>query len=190
MKPMEIETGRLYIKAIESVDLDDCCNTFMLDTVVQKYLCWTCSTKKEAKGFIDEWQLNYNSPDKVYWLWGIFLKETEKCIGIIDCIEGMLGYVLGRHYWNKGIMSEAAAAVLQCMFRHTTTREIIAEHNVENVYSGKVLQNIGMNYIKQIPGEDNTGKCLNNLYLMTIGRYEYQSRYNKLYKNILFRFCN
>lgn len=187
MRPIEIETERLYIKAIDISDLGDYCDNFLLDTVVQKYTCWTCSNKKDAKGFLEEWQLNYNSPDRIYWLWGIYLKETGKCIGSIDCIEGMLGYVLGRQYWNKGITSEAAAAVLQCMFRHTITREIIAEHNVENVYSGKVLQKVGMTYVKQISGEDNTGKCKNDLYMMTIGRYEHQARYNQLYKGITFR---
>lgn len=58
--------------------------------------------------------------------------------------RGELGYWLGRAWWNLGIASEAARAVLQFGFDQLGLNRIDAHHLARNPASGRVLLKAGM----------------------------------------------
>ncbi len=55
-----------------------------------------------------------------------------------------LGYWIGKKHWNRGIASEAAAAMLEHGFSTLNLGRIFAGHYLANPASGKVLRRIGM----------------------------------------------
>ena len=55
-----------------------------------------------------------------------------------------LGYWTARPWWNRGIASEAAPAIIQFGFSHLGLNRIYAHHMTRNPASGRVLENAGM----------------------------------------------
>lgn len=98
--------------------------------------------------------------------WAIVLKETNEPIGAIGYCnpegsgipardgEPLIGYWIGKPYWNMGICTEALKMVLDY---DKSILSFISGHYVDNIASGKVMQKCGF-----IPtGEkttDQTGK--------------------------------
>ena len=58
--------------------------------------------------------------------------------------EAWIGYVLAREYWGKGIMTEAARALLAFGFGELGLHRITATCRPENIGSQRVLEKIGM----------------------------------------------
>ena len=58
--------------------------------------------------------------------------------------NAMLGYWVGKPYWNQGYCTEAARAVLRYGFETLGLNRIYATHFQRNPASGRVMQKIGM----------------------------------------------
>lgn len=58
--------------------------------------------------------------------------------------QAELGYWIGRPYWNRGLATEAAGAVLRFGFEELGLNRIHAGHFAHNAASGRVLERIGM----------------------------------------------
>ena len=84
--------------------------------------------------------------------WAITVKSDGTVIGGIGLhitrIETVreLGYVLHPDFWGKGIMTEAAKAVIEFGFTDLHLDGIIVFRNVNNVRSGRVIQKCGFRY--------------------------------------------
>ncbi len=82
----------------------------------------------------------------------IVLRETGELCGAIGLrpesqhLRAEIGYWLGVPYWNRGIMTEAAAAVLDYGFSELGLNRIFAGHFTRNPASGRVMQKIGMTF--------------------------------------------
>ena len=57
-----------------------------------------------------------------------------------------LGYVLGRDYWQKGIMHEACKAVIIYLFCYTNYIVINASTFIDNLRSQNVLEKLGFKF--------------------------------------------
>ena len=57
-----------------------------------------------------------------------------------------LGYELARRLWNRGLMTEAASAVIDEAFRKLPLRKILAHAIVANVGSTRVMEKVGMRH--------------------------------------------
>lgn len=58
--------------------------------------------------------------------------------------HGELGFWLGARYWGRGLMPEAARAVVEWGFATLRLRRIYAQYLGENHASGRVLEKVGM----------------------------------------------
>jgi ribosomal-protein-alanine N-acetyltransferase len=58
--------------------------------------------------------------------------------------RGVLGYWIGRPYWNKGYCTEATRAIVEYGFRSLGLNRVQAFHFEPNPASGRVLEKIGM----------------------------------------------
>ncbi len=67
-------------------------------------------------------------------------------IGLHDRDDGKaeLGYWIGIPYWNKGLVTEAAQAVLDFGFKKLEFNKIFATHFLHNPASGRIMEKIGM----------------------------------------------
>ncbi len=63
-------------------------------------------------------------------------------MGVVG-ITGHLGYWLGKPFWGKGYMSEAAGALVDAYFDHTRTKQIVSGAFADNPVSAKVLRKLG-----------------------------------------------
>ena len=91
-----------------------------------------------------------------YGLWASESKETNECIGFLGlshprfeneftpCVE--IGWRLKFDYWNRGIATEGAKAVLEYGFKDLLLTEIYSWTTTPNKGSERVMQKIGMDY--------------------------------------------
>ena len=82
----------------------------------------------------------------------IVLAQEEQLIGAIGLEidtrhdRGELGYWIGKPYWSKGYVTEAARAVLEYGFTVRNLNRIFAFHFSRNPASGKVMRKLKMTH--------------------------------------------
>ena len=89
---------------------------------------------------------------------GHCLKENpEQVIGDISIVavddndsSCEIGYVLGKAYWGRGIMTEALKTVLDFCFTQAGFQKVRARYASLNPASGRVMEKAGMFYLKTI----------------------------------------
>lgn len=87
--------------------------------------------------------------------WAIELKETGEAIGAMgygpSCScnlparegEPLIGYWVGRPYWNQGICTEALNLMLDHIRKTTEIKSLISGHFIDNPASGRVMEKCG-----------------------------------------------
>ena len=102
---------------------------------------------EEARQFYEErFASNYAQPQG--YAYAICLQEDNVPIGYIKVeMEAPhdLGYGLRREYWHRGIVTEAAKAVV-AQVKQDGLPYITATHDRNNPRSGGVMRNVGMTY--------------------------------------------
>ena len=148
-----LETPRLLLRKVLLTDAQAMFNNWASDKEVTKFLSWPAHANVEVtKAVIDSWQPEYEKPDHYQWV--IVLKENgPEPIGMISVVnhsdpilKAELGYCLGKHWWHKGIMSEALQAVIRFLFLEVGMNRIEAKHDPNNPHSGGVMRKCGMQY--------------------------------------------
>ncbi len=146
-----IYTERLVLRPFEKGDELAMFKNWTYDERVAKWCRWTphksvAQTKELLKTYLDKSKNNYE------YRFAITLKEKNEPIGCIDAVEvsvdnktATIGYVLCFDYWNKGYLTESLTALINHLFNNGFER-VIAEHRVENVASGRVMQKSGMTF--------------------------------------------
>lgn len=100
----------------------------------------------DSKKIAKEWADGTKKID--YYNWAI--EYEGKVIGNISVVqhdtlwEAVMGWQIDTPYWNKGIMTEAASAVFDFLFREAGFHRISAGHDTRNPASGKVMEKLGM----------------------------------------------
>ena len=149
-----IETKRLIIRPFVIDDSEmvyECCNDFeVVKTTLG--LPWPY-TKEIAEKWISKKDGEIKSGSS-YEL-GICFKENPK--KIIGCVALMgtnslakkaeLGYWIKREFWNQGIATEAAKAIIDYGFNVLNLNSIYARYFDINPASGKVMEKCGMKFV-------------------------------------------
>jgi [ribosomal protein S5]-alanine N-acetyltransferase len=87
--------------------------------------------------------------------WAIHLKSTNEFIGwcglkyLVDTDEIDLGYRLMQQFWGNGYAFEAAKHTMDYGFNQLHLKTIVGRAHVENTGSLKILQKLGMQFIKE-----------------------------------------
>ncbi len=79
---------------------------------------------------------------------GIFRKSDGRFLGYLHAEDGDshdLGYALGRDYWGRGYVTEAARRLLE-QLRAEGVPFVTATHDRNNPKSGAVMRRLGMRY--------------------------------------------
>ncbi|HLO04049.1 MAG TPA: GNAT family N-acetyltransferase, partial [Symbiobacteriaceae bacterium] len=117
----ELTTERLLLRKLTLADTDDR-HHFLSDELVTRFLPFEAhKTKEETEAgiryYLDLYAKGQVSP------WGIVAKETGRLIGTIGFTswnprhgKGEIFYYIAREAWGKGIVVEAARAVIQFGF--------------------------------------------------------------------------
>lgn len=147
----EFLTQRLILREITRQDAHDLYEYYH-DREVTKYLDWFGPhSATHAEEIINRWADGFH--EDVFMRWGIALKGENKIIGtiLLHPVRGpfewklplVTGYELSRHYWNRGIMTEALEAILGYAFGSLGNHRVTAEVFLENKTSLRLLEKLG-----------------------------------------------
>lgn len=107
---------------------------------------------EESEGILKEW-ISGNSDGLI---WALEDKESHKVIGSVGLHEDghrtgvpdcrMLGYVLSKEFWGKGLMTEAANAAMEYAFGTLKVKLLSVQHFAFNQRSKRVIEKCGFHY--------------------------------------------
>ena len=125
-------------------------DTWARDERVTRYLTWQPHSSPElTRQLLEEWCAAYESPKIYNWV----MELDKKIIGNISVVRfsdkheyAELGYCMGVDYWNRGIMTEAAGAVIDYLFAEVGVNRVGISHAVKNPASGRVAEKCGLTY--------------------------------------------
>ena len=141
MKTPEIKTKRLILR-----------NPLPKDTKeyskigVSYYSTGKINTEKKAEAHIKK-----SLKDKQSFEWGLFLKENNKLIGIIELDHlswfnykaGEMSHHIKKEYRNKGYGTESAKALINYCFKKMGLRKIYADTDPNNKNAQKLVKKLG-----------------------------------------------
>ena len=147
-----LETDRLALRRFDGGDAPAMYANWASDDEVTRYLTWPTHPSVDATAaYLEQVVASYGDP--AVYQWGIELKATGELIGNISAVRcedaiGMfeLGWVLGRRWWGRGIMTEAAGEVVRFFFEEVGANRVCAGHDVNNPRSGRVMEKVGMRF--------------------------------------------
>jgi [ribosomal protein S5]-alanine N-acetyltransferase len=145
-----LTTKRLALRQVKAEDENE---MYILksDKRIIKYVGYEAKTFEESRQYIH--RINGDITKNECILWGIALKNKDKLIGTIcfwniseEDSRAEIGYELMPEYQGKGIMQEAAGAVIKYGFENMKLHSITAFPNPSNLKSVKLLER--NNFIK------------------------------------------
>lgn len=145
----QLITDRLILRKFTGEPQDiEAMFTILSDIETNRFLPWfPVKDLDETRQHVQERFLNTYNGEKGY-RYAICLKEDNIPVGYIGLSGGGshdFGYGLRSDLWHRGIVTEAAKAVVQRL-RADKMDFITATHDVNNPRSGAVMRKIGMKY--------------------------------------------
>ncbi len=145
-----LETKRLRARPFVSEDLADLVNLHSNPSVNRflqpTHVAWDVSTiKKRLAGFLEaqellgfsKWHLSTHNGEFAGHAGFSLYEETAE-------IE--MGYTLHEHFWNQGLGSEIAQALVEWFFENTYYSHLLAFAHPENHASKVVMERAGFEY--------------------------------------------
>lgn len=147
--PKNIITDRLLIRPITRADEADIFE-YASNPDVARYMSWsahrTLADTDDFLKYIEEAEGQKLQIDR-----GIVFRENNKMIGTIAFVTldfslmvAELGYCLSEKYWGKGLIVEAANAMIDAAVTYLGIHRIEAECETDNFKSERVMQKLGM----------------------------------------------
>ena len=148
MKYSELETPRLVLRGWRESDLEDLFAYFSNPEVGPDAGWQPHADKSVSRGVLHQFM---DSGE----VWAVVDRRSRRVIGSIGLHEEkrrdnancrMLGYALGKDHWGKGLMTEAAQAVLRYAFETLCLEMVTVYHYPSNSRSSRVIEKCGFHY--------------------------------------------
>lgn len=161
LKTLVIETERLLLESFEPKHLMGI-HALTEQTEIQQYLSDWIATPEQRREWMEKYEVHENhrficalpdidSLENDPLRMAIRLKATDEIIGWI--VSGYkvelpkpnreIGYAISNVHVNKGFATEASKALMDFIFKESTTKELVATAMHSNGSSNKVLTKIG-----------------------------------------------
>lgn len=147
MNTPALETERLLLRKFTENDLAALFRLYS-DRDVNTFLPWfPLESMEEARTFFEE---RYVKAYAMPWgcRYAVCLKSDGIPIGYVNVSEDDshdLGYGLRKEFWHRGIVTEAAGAVIE-QVKKDGLQYLTATHDINNPRSGDVMKALGMSY--------------------------------------------
>ena len=146
----ELETERLILRKFTLDDAKDMFNNYGSDSDTSKYLVWnTHKNIEDSISYIKDVLEKYKKDS--FYCWGVVLKETNALFGAISVIDldiknhtAEVGYCYGSKWWRNGYAAESFKRVIAFLFDEVGIETIYADHYLDNVASGRVMEKCGL----------------------------------------------
>lgn len=153
-----LETPRLRLRAFTEADVDDIW-PIVSDPDFPKLMSWPAHADRgETLGFVRA--VNQSLAENAGVVWAI--EHEARVIGSIG-LDSMvfamralridraeLGFWLGPAHWRKGLMAEAAEAVIGCAFQTIGLHKVTVGCFAENEASRRLIEKLGFRYVGRL----------------------------------------
>jgi len=146
-----LHTERLILSRFEEADLSDILAYAGSSEVAQTVVWQPHKTLEDSRAYLDWINKNFSSlSGKVFYVWAIRQKQDGRAIGSIDLKQpyphvGQFDYALSHQHWNKGMVTEAARAVMSWAFNNCSELVRFQSYCIaNNVGSRRVMEKCGM----------------------------------------------
>ncbi len=146
----EIETANFTLRPYKEKDFE-AIHAYSADPDVCRFMEWGPNTVRETKQFLQRSILLSREKSRQHYDFAITLKGDDVLMGSIGLMiydatgkQAFLGYVLGKPYWSRGVMSEAVGGIFQFGFENLNLHRLSASCDVQNVPSYRVMEKCGM----------------------------------------------
>jgi len=172
-----LETNRLLLRKFRMEDVPEVFANYASSDAVTRFMTWpTHASTDVTREYLQSVLKNYASGKS--YEWAVVLKEPGETIGAVSIIRineeddsAEIGYCIGERFWNKGIMTEAAGAVLAFIREKMKPGRVLALHDINNPASGAVMRKCGMTFAKRQEGHrNNQGVCTVDVYELALGK--------------------
>ena len=128
-------------------DADDIFDNYASDQEVTRYVTWhPYKDRRDVAPFLQSRLDRWDSGEE--YSWALTLPPDDRIVGMIGCRvrehAADIGYVLGRNYWNRGYITEAAKAIVGWAIHVESIYRVWAVCDIENKASSRVLEKVGM----------------------------------------------
>jgi RimJ/RimL family protein N-acetyltransferase len=149
-----IETPRLILREFTESDVNELARILAKPNVMHFSASGAVSTQETAtkiQSYINSYQ------QRGYGKWAVIHRDTAQLIGycgiaveqIDNKLENELGYRFDPNFWRQGFATEAASNCLKYAFDTLHLEYLLGIVEPENQASIKVLQKIGMEFVKE-----------------------------------------
>jgi RimJ/RimL family protein N-acetyltransferase len=147
---LHLESLRLILRPFQDSDLERFL-AYRNDPEVAKYQSWSLPYPR-ASGvqFVNLMKLSNPASQGEWYQVAVELKSAREMIGdvafctlIFDEQQALIGYSLARPYWRQGYAFEAVSTLLEYLFEERGLHRVIAECDVDNVASWRLLEKLG-----------------------------------------------
>ena len=145
-----IQTVRMTLRRFTVADAQQMHDNWASDGRVTRFLSFLPHESVQSTAeLLREWTHAYTEETVYNWV----MEYEGQCIGSISVVRfsdrnesAELGYCMGYDYWNRGLMTEAAKAVIAFLFDEVGFHRVMISHAVRNPASGRVAQKCGLTY--------------------------------------------
>jgi len=148
METPTIHTERLLLRPFVRSDASDVF-AYASNPRVSRFTSWsTHATIADSEAFID--MVLARGPEE--HTWAILPARDSRVCGAIELgpvteVEAEIHYVLAEPFWNRGLMTEAARAVLAWgLATYPAVTRVVSRAFVDNVASHRVMEHCGMTF--------------------------------------------
>lgn len=150
LRPPEIfTTERLAARPPRAEDAEAVFAAYARDPEVTRYLSWRYYTEIEPlRDFLRRIAHTWKTGEGTHYAWLLCLRGTDAPIGSIgvsfDLHGAMIGYVLGRAHWGRGLTTEAVRYVAAWTLAQPPLFRVWAFCDADNPASARVMEKAGL----------------------------------------------
>jgi ribosomal-protein-alanine N-acetyltransferase len=154
--PPTIETDRLLLRPFTLDDTEALHSAVFGDPDAMQFLPGGIprtlkQTERVIQYYLDHWEQHG------YGVWAVIHKDDDRLIGqcglnfIEEINQTEVLYALAKPYWAQGLATEAARTACRYAYRSDVgITKVAALVHPDNTYSKKVIENLGMDYRRDI----------------------------------------
>ncbi|MWV46881.1 GNAT family N-acetyltransferase [Paenibacillus sp. HJL G12] len=146
--PPVLRGERVRLEQIEKKDAP-CLLAILSDPLVMKYVTQGSFFSFTKSRRVAAELLNTRRPDSMHY--GIWLPEVEGPVGVVSLQnwrqerrDAMIGYMLDRRFWHRGLATEALGILLRYAFNELHLQRVEGRCHAVNEASERVMQKNGM----------------------------------------------
>lgn len=145
---IEIRTERLRLRRFTIDDAEAMFTNWASDPIATEHVSFVAHANIDVtKTILTSWIEQYDNDG--FYNWAIELDGVA--IGGISVVRASdanvhaeIGYIIGRPWWGKGIVTEALGAVMDLLFMRVGVHRLYLRHDIANPGSGRVMEKNGM----------------------------------------------